>query len=80
MDDRNRLVFSGNANRPLAKAVCDELGIRMGKALFYEQLELNLADAYACASETMACNLDSEDAREGIDAFIAKRKPQWKGC
>ncbi len=33
MDDRNLLVFSGNANRPLAKAVCDELGIRMGKAL-----------------------------------------------
>ena len=29
----NLLVFSGNANRPLAKAVCDELGIRMGKAL-----------------------------------------------
>ncbi|RMH89485.1 ribose-phosphate diphosphokinase [Lysobacter pythonis] len=33
MDDRNLLVFSGNANRPLAKAVCGELGIRMGKAL-----------------------------------------------
>ena len=32
-DRRNLLVFSGNANRPLAKAVCDELGIRMGKAL-----------------------------------------------
>lgn len=32
-DERNLLVFSGNANRPLAKAVCDELGIRMGKAL-----------------------------------------------
>jgi ribose-phosphate pyrophosphokinase len=31
--DRNLLVFSGNANRPLAEAVCKELGIRMGKAL-----------------------------------------------
>ncbi len=31
--DRNLLVFSGNANRPLAQAVCKELGIRMGKAL-----------------------------------------------
>ncbi|HEY0660545.1 MAG TPA: ribose-phosphate diphosphokinase [Lysobacter sp.] len=31
--DRNLLVFSGNANRPLADAVCKELGIRMGKAL-----------------------------------------------
>ena len=32
-DDRNLLVFSGNANRPLADAVCRELGIRPGKAL-----------------------------------------------
>lgn len=32
-DDRNLLVFSGNANRPLAASVCKELGIRMGKAL-----------------------------------------------
>ncbi|GGZ66902.1 ribose-phosphate pyrophosphokinase [Lysobacter xinjiangensis] len=31
--DRNLLVFSGNANRPLADAVCKELGVRMGKAL-----------------------------------------------
>ncbi|MFC3552073.1 ribose-phosphate diphosphokinase [Lysobacter cavernae] len=32
-NDRNLLVFSGNANRPLAEAVCKELGIRPGKAL-----------------------------------------------
>jgi ribose-phosphate pyrophosphokinase len=32
-NDRNLLVFSGNANRPLAEAVCKELGVRMGKAL-----------------------------------------------
>jgi len=31
--DRNLLVFSGNANRPLADAVCRELGVRPGKAL-----------------------------------------------
>jgi ribose-phosphate pyrophosphokinase len=32
-DDRNLLVFTGNANRPLAESVCKELGIRLGKAL-----------------------------------------------
>ena len=32
-DERNLLVFSGNANRPLADAVCRELGVRPGKAL-----------------------------------------------
>ncbi len=29
----NVLIFSGNANRPLAEAVCHELGVRPGKAL-----------------------------------------------
>ncbi|GAA4801745.1 ribose-phosphate diphosphokinase [Lysobacter hankyongensis] len=32
-DDRQLLIFSGNANRPLAEAVCRELGVRPGKAL-----------------------------------------------
>ena len=32
-DERNLLVISGNANRPLAEAVCRELGVRPGKAL-----------------------------------------------
>jgi enoyl-CoA hydratase/carnithine racemase len=66
----------------LADSICHKspLAIAMGKALFYRQLELGLEEAYARASEAMACNMDSEDAREGIDAFIAKRKPTWKGC
>ena len=33
MSSDNLLVFSGNANRPLAQAVCRELGVPMGKAL-----------------------------------------------
>ena len=32
-DDRNLLIFSGNANRALTKDVCRELGVRQGKAL-----------------------------------------------
>lgn len=53
--------------------------IRLGKNMFYRQLPMDLADAYAYAAERMACNMDSEDAREGIDAFIEKREPKWKG-
>lgn len=66
----------------LADSICTKssLAIAMGKELFYRQLEMGLEAAYECASETMACNMNSEDAREGIDAFIAKRKPEWKGC
>jgi len=53
--------------------------IRLGKEMFYRQLPMDLSDAYAYASERMTCNMDSHDAREGIDAFIQKRKPQWIG-
>lgn len=65
----------------LAKAIAAKspVAVRTGKALFYRQLELGLADAYALAGETMACNMMAEDAGEGIDAFIEKRAPQWRG-
>jgi enoyl-CoA hydratase/carnithine racemase len=53
--------------------------VRMGKKFFYEQVEKDLPGAYALASEGMACNMMLEDAAEGIDAFIAKRKPDWRG-
>jgi enoyl-CoA hydratase/carnithine racemase len=55
------------------------LSIRIGKDMFYRQLPMELADAYAYASERMACNMDSHDAREGVDAFLQKRAPKWKG-
>jgi len=53
--------------------------IKLGKDMFYQQLSMDLSDAYAYAAERMTCNMDSHDAREGIDAFIEKRKPEWKG-
>ena len=55
------------------------VAIKAGKQAFYRQLEMGLDAAYELASEVMACNMMAEDAQEGIDAFIAKRKPQWKG-
>lgn len=65
------------ASSILAKSA---VAIRMGKGMFYQQLEMGLADAYAYAGEVMACNMMSEDAGEGIDAFMQKRKPNYKGC
>lgn len=52
--------------------------IRLGKAMFAKQRSMSLADAYGYAGEVMACNLMTEDAGEGIDAFIQKREPVWK--
>lgn len=67
---------AGLAASILAKS---PVAIRMGKQMFYKQLEMGLDAAYQLASETMACNAMCEDAAEGIDAFIAKRKPAFKG-
>jgi len=55
------------------------LAIGMGKQMFYKQLEMGLDAAYQYAAEVMACNMMAEDAAEGIDAFIGKRKAEWKG-
>jgi enoyl-CoA hydratase/carnithine racemase len=52
--------------------------IAMGKSLFYRQLEKGIAAAYDDAGQTMACNMMDASALEGVQAFIDKRKPDWK--
>lgn len=51
--------------------------IAMGKALFYRQVEMPLAQAYEAAAGTMACNFMAPEVAEGVDAFMQKRKPRW---
>ena len=48
-----------------------------GKKLFYQQVEMPMQDAYAQASEEMACNFMMPEAAEGVDAFMQKRSPKW---
>ncbi|MGZ9066155.1 MAG: enoyl-CoA hydratase, partial [Burkholderiales bacterium] len=55
------------------------VAVAAGKRTFYEQLETGLEQAYAIATQAMVCNMMTEDAAEGIDAFAAKRKPEWRG-
>jgi enoyl-CoA hydratase/carnithine racemase len=52
--------------------------IGIGKAAFYRQIELPLAEAYAYASKVMTENMMARDAEEGICAFIEKRDPSWE--
>jgi enoyl-CoA hydratase/carnithine racemase len=65
----------------LARSVAEKspVTLRSGKAMFYRQLGMELDEAYAFAAENMACDMMSDDAGEGIDAFIEKRKPEWTG-
>jgi enoyl-CoA hydratase/carnithine racemase len=55
------------------------LTLAIGKEAFYRQAEMTLDDAYAYASEVMTRNMLARDAAEGIDAFLAKRTPNWTG-
>lgn len=54
--------------------------VAVGKAAFYRQIEQPLGDAYAYAAGVMVENMLFRDAQEGIDAFLTKRPPAWKGC
>ena len=54
------------------------LSIKIGKKAFYKQLEMPLKKAYAYTSKMMTLNMMSMDAKEGISAFLEKRKPNWK--
>jgi enoyl-CoA hydratase/carnithine racemase len=78
----NRVVPDGE----LDAAVADLLGRAtrgsaaskaVGKRAFYTQIGMDLPQAYEYAIEVMAAASQTPAAREGIDAFLAKRKPTF---
>jgi enoyl-CoA hydratase/carnithine racemase len=52
-------------------------GKAIGKQTIYAQLDRPEADAYAIALEVMASASQLPGAREGMAAFLEKRKPVW---
>jgi len=64
----------------VAKTIASKsnLTIKIGKQAFYKQLEMPLRKAYAYTSKMMSINMMAMDAKEGISAFLEKRKPKWK--
>ena len=80
----NRVVPAAQlaeTTRALAEtiAAASPLVVGIGKQAFYRQAEMPLHEAYVYASGVMAANAQLEDAQEGMCAFLAKRKPEWKG-
>jgi len=79
----NRVVAPGS-EREEALALARKIAaksthvVNIGKEAFYRQAELDLAAAYAYASNVMVENMLARDAEEGIAAFVEKRPPTWE--
>jgi enoyl-CoA hydratase len=53
--------------------------LALGKEAFYRALELPYAQALAQLRDLLTIVARSEDAQEGIAAFLEKRQPRWQG-
>jgi enoyl-CoA hydratase/carnithine racemase len=60
----------------VTRGSADSKGI--GKQALYAQIDLDQPKAYAYAVEVMAATSQLPDAREGMRAFLGKRKPRWR--
>ena len=79
----NRVVPAGREVEEalaLARTIASKSSFvqRLGKAAFYRQIDMNIADAYRYTSDAMVENMLAYDAEEGIEAFIEKRTPKWE--
>jgi len=54
------------------------LALQMGKQSFYGMSDMEFGKALEYSNETFAALCVTEDAQEGVDAFLKKRKPVWK--
>lgn len=70
-DELRRLVDHITALSPLV--------VEAGKTVFQQSLDMELHKATRFMGRAMALNSASEDAQEGITAFLHKRPPRWSG-
>jgi enoyl-CoA hydratase/carnithine racemase len=80
----NRVVPAGAALESAlqwaaAIAAKSPLTVAIGKRAFHDQRDMPQAEAYVQIGEVMTSNMLARDAEEGIDAFIEKRTPVWRG-
>jgi enoyl-CoA hydratase/carnithine racemase len=75
-----RSELSGTV-RALAERVAEAspLVLAMGKRAFHRQIGLDPRRATELASAVMVANAATDDAREGMRAFLEKRAPTWTG-
>lgn len=70
IEETQRLIESATRGSFFSKGI--------GKQAYYAQIEMAQPLAYAYAQEVMASASQIPDAQEGMQAFLEKRKPNWK--
>jgi len=55
------------------------LGVQMGKEAINKSFEMGLADGMSYEEKLFYILFASEDQKEGMRAFVEKRKPSWQG-
>lgn len=54
------------------------IAVRMAKEAFYASEDMDYEKQFAYMNEVFARLCTTEDAKEGVAAFLEKRKPEWK--
>jgi enoyl-CoA hydratase/carnithine racemase len=72
LDDEVKKVLSSLTSK-------SPIGMRIGKQAFYAMANLPLQEALHFLSERLKEVVSTEDAMEGITAFIEKRQPKFTG-
>jgi enoyl-CoA hydratase/carnithine racemase len=79
----NRVVPAERLDEEVARLVdaiarSSPLTVSIGKEAFYSQIELDEHRAYDLTKGVMTMNAGTDDAQEGMSAFLEKRAPEWR--
>lgn len=79
----NRVVASGEFDAAVADwcaqlAAKSPLLLKLGKDALFAQQDMSFADALEYMRAQLSLAQSTEDAQEGIAAFLERREPQWK--
>ncbi len=55
------------------------LAVKMGKQFYYQMMDMPYRQRFIYSSEVFARLCTSQDAKEGVAAFLEKRQPVWQG-